>query len=152
MRKSCLSPAAIHTGPNMTPLVDIVMVILIFLMLAGSFGVRDHHVQAKVPAGSAVSGPTDPTFTSNPQIEIHVYRSASGMDVMQMSGYGVVSDNDVLAAELQARHAEYRAAGRADDVQVIIRPSPDVASAPVIATYDAALRAQFKQIDLAKAH
>src|SRR5438270_3526601 len=26
------------SGPNMTPLVDIVMVILIFLMLAGSFG------------------------------------------------------------------------------------------------------------------
>ena len=26
------------SGPNMTPLVDVVMVILIFLMLAGSFG------------------------------------------------------------------------------------------------------------------
>ena len=28
------------SGPNMTPLVDVVMVILIFLMLAGSFGTK----------------------------------------------------------------------------------------------------------------
>src|SRR5271170_2583141 len=31
-------------GPNMIPLVDIVMVILIFLMLAGNFGEAEHYL------------------------------------------------------------------------------------------------------------
>ena len=36
-------------GPNMTPLVDVVMVILIFLMLTGSFAVGVHFLQSKNP-------------------------------------------------------------------------------------------------------
>jgi biopolymer transport protein ExbD len=40
---------AVHydSGPNMTPLVDVVMVILIFLMLAGSFGGATHYLMSK---------------------------------------------------------------------------------------------------------
>ena len=37
------------SGPNMTPLVDIVMVILIFLMLAGSFIGTEHYLVSNVP-------------------------------------------------------------------------------------------------------
>ena len=37
------------SGPNMTPLVDIVMVILIFLMLTGSFAVAEHWLQSNMP-------------------------------------------------------------------------------------------------------
>src|SRR5580693_695554 len=37
------------SGPNMTPLVDIVMVILIFLMLAGSFNQMEHYLMSDVP-------------------------------------------------------------------------------------------------------
>src|SRR5271154_4310867 len=35
------------SGPNMTPLVDVVMVILIFLMLTGSFGTAEHYLESK---------------------------------------------------------------------------------------------------------
>src|SRR5256885_841795 len=37
------------SGPNMTPLVDVVMVILIFLMLAGSFAGAEHYLVSNVP-------------------------------------------------------------------------------------------------------
>ena len=37
------------SGPNMTPLVDVVMVILIFLMLAGSFGGVEHYLTSNLP-------------------------------------------------------------------------------------------------------
>lgn len=42
---------AIHydSGPNMTPLVDIVMVILIFLMLTGSFEGIQHYLSSNLP-------------------------------------------------------------------------------------------------------
>ena len=38
-----------ESGPNMTPLVDVVMVILIFLMLAGSFGTNEHFLSNALP-------------------------------------------------------------------------------------------------------
>src|SRR2546423_14060754 len=37
------------SGPNMTPLVDVVMVILIFLMLAGSFAGAEHYLVSNLP-------------------------------------------------------------------------------------------------------
>src|SRR3984957_15631451 len=42
---------AVHyeSGPNMTPLVDVVMVILIFMMLAGSFGGMERYLISNVP-------------------------------------------------------------------------------------------------------
>ena len=42
---------AVHyeSGPNMTPLVDVVMVILIFLMLTGSFGAAAHFMPSSMP-------------------------------------------------------------------------------------------------------
>ena len=43
-----------ESGPNMIPLVDVVMVILIFLMLAGTFG-GDHPVPPQ-QAGPAQEG------------------------------------------------------------------------------------------------
>ena len=39
------------SGPNMTPLVDVVMVILIFLMLCGSFGGLEHFLASSLPDG-----------------------------------------------------------------------------------------------------
>src|SRR5687768_3913994 len=37
------------SGPNMTPLVDVVMVILIFLMLAGKFGANEWFLTSNLP-------------------------------------------------------------------------------------------------------
>src|ERR1700723_958875 len=43
-------------GPNMMPLVDVVMVILIFLMLAGKFGGEEHYLSTNVPIRQKGSG------------------------------------------------------------------------------------------------
>ena len=49
---------AVHydSGPNMTPLVDVVMVILIFLMLAGSFGGIEHYLVSSTPVTKTGGG------------------------------------------------------------------------------------------------
>src|ERR1700742_3022709 len=44
------------SGPNMTPLVDVVMVILIFLMLAGSFGETEKYLVSDVPVAAKGAG------------------------------------------------------------------------------------------------
>src|SRR5215208_4178825 len=45
------------SGPNMTPLVDVVMVILIFLMLAGSFGSTEHYMIGSADVRAAGPAP-----------------------------------------------------------------------------------------------
>ena len=126
MRSHMLAPAAAHAGPNMTPLVDVVMVILIFLMLAGGFGSREHFVAGRVPAGTVIAPPPGPVteLKATRRIEVHVQRTAGGADVMRVSGGLALTDPDALTATLAARRAELAAAGGAADVQVVIRPPP----------------------------
>ena len=50
------------SGPNMTPLVDVVMVILIFLMLCGSFGGVEHYLASNLPLLPA-GGPAEKNVT-----------------------------------------------------------------------------------------
>jgi biopolymer transport protein ExbD len=49
-----------EAGPNMTPLVDVVMVILIFLMLTGKFGGQEHFLVSKTPITQKGAGGAAP--------------------------------------------------------------------------------------------
>src|SRR5581483_12400090 len=65
------------SGPNMTPLVDVVMVILIFLMLAGSFGSDEHYMVSKTPIHMKGGGDkkVDPADVPKESIQILVNRN-----------------------------------------------------------------------------
>src|SRR4051794_38284930 len=68
---------AVHydSGPNMTPLVDVVMVILIFLMLTGSFGAASHFLPSTMPIKEKGKGQIDPTKipkVPDPQLDIFI--------------------------------------------------------------------------------
>jgi len=59
----------------MTPLVDVVMVILIFLMLTGSFGVGGPFLPSSMPIKSTGKGKIDPDKipkVPDPQLDIFV--------------------------------------------------------------------------------
>ena len=68
------------SGPNMTPLVDVVMVILIFLMLAGSFERGGWFLQSSMPIKKEGGGKTevDPTKVPDQNLEIRVDNSGDG--------------------------------------------------------------------------
>src|SRR6476659_6576187 len=82
------------SGPNMTPLVDVVMVILIFLMLAGSFGTSEHFMASKTP--------------------IHL-RGAAGPNGQLLR----LRNPDELRTRLLARAPQY---GKLDDVEIVLHP------------------------------
>src|SRR5258707_13192860 len=67
------------SGPNMTPLVDVVMVILIFLMLCGSFGGIEQYLASSLPIRP--TGGKDPSAKKSAvddvQIDIRVDAPAS---------------------------------------------------------------------------
>src|SRR5438132_14403425 len=62
------------SGPNMTPLVDVVMVILIFLMLAGSFAGAEHYLVSNLPYSQKGGGgqAPPPGFVPDEPLEIKV--------------------------------------------------------------------------------
>ena len=59
-------------GPNMTPLVDVVMVILIFLMLTGSFAVGEHFLQSNMPVTKKGAGQVTDKSVPDEPLEIRV--------------------------------------------------------------------------------
>ena len=68
------------SGPNMTPLVDVVMVILIFLMLAGSFGGSSHFLVGKTPkTGRGHEQSLKPDAVPDSPIKVRVDNSRDGL-------------------------------------------------------------------------
>jgi biopolymer transport protein ExbD len=135
----------------MTPLVDVVMVILIFLMLAGGFGVKEILLPVQT-AGKPTDGPPPrPTVEPGRQLDVFVSdggKGSAGFAARMGGDPRLIRDPAALRAELVRRRAEYAAGGTAaETVQVVIRPAAGTAWAPVVAAHEAALGANFPRTE-----
>jgi|SRR6185437_8412959 len=141
------------SGPNMTPLVDVVMVILIFLMLAGSFGGASSFLMNKqaIRAKGLNHKQLKPGELPDPQIDIYVdnLRDGSGF-IAHMSGSEGVTRPEDLTKILAAKRAELLANGNAPDkLQVILHPRVDSKWEYLIAVYQATNEAKFEKVAFA---
>lgn len=140
------------SGPNMTPLVDVVMVILIFLMLAGSFGGAEHFLVSTTPVTKTGTGQNKSLVPDEVQYTITVDSPSPDRFIARA---GDLSTNDLtaLTAALSRKRREFNAAGTATDkVQVIIAPGRNVWYEYLIDVYQAALQAQFTKVSFQQAH
>ena len=142
------------SGPNMTPLVDVVMVILIFLMMAGSFTQGGWFLQSTVPikakGGAQVQLP--PGMVPDEPLEVRVDNAADGFRVVagdiRSSG-----DREQLKAAFAAKLEAFRAAGTSPEkVQVVLMTGRNVRYENIIAVYEAAQRAGFRKVGFATSH
>jgi len=141
------------SGPNMTPLVDVVMVILIFLMLAGSFGASEHFLVSNLPIKQAGPGGTPPPkgWVADTPLEIRVDPRGAGFEAI--AGRIRVNDARQLEAQLARMLEQFQKAGTPPDkVQVIISPSKVVRYEHLIRVYEAALSAGFTKVAFATSH
>jgi biopolymer transport protein ExbD len=155
MKLSSSSRAAVRydAGPNMTPLVDVVMVILVFVMLTATFNV------GRILPGPKLGllPPLTPTPVQMPKtdvLELDVTTRGGGG-----GGYAVrvgdhafagAGDAGALLAHLRAKRMAFEAVGApAADAQVVVRPQRGVAYRDVIAVYEAALRSGFVKVGFA---
>src|SRR2546421_8499411 len=94
-------------GPNMTPLVDIVMVILIFLMLCGSFVGSEHFLVSNLPISQGGVGnvPPPPGYIPDEPIEIRV-DSVGPRGFVALAGKVRTNDTVVLAEGLHRMRLE----------------------------------------------
>jgi biopolymer transport protein ExbD len=156
------------SGPNMTPLVDITMVILIFLMLTGSFGSAEHYLasNAAFQSGGASHAPLPPNFIPPTNLVIRV-----DLDPDSVSAAAALPSDQAAAAlryqatltqhvyrsfaSLRQRLGELAADPQFADkksVVVVIDPGYKVLDRHLIDIYQAALSAGFEKIAFRKAH
>jgi biopolymer transport protein ExbD len=142
-----------ESGPNMTPLVDIVMVILIFLMMAGSFGGAEHYLTSNVPLSQKglSNAPPPPGWVPDEPLEIRVDPVADGFRAT--AGRIRTMDSALLAKQLTAMREELNKAGTpTDKIQVVISPAKNAKYDHLIRVYEAALNAKFEKVAFATAH
>jgi biopolymer transport protein ExbD len=133
------------SGPNMTPLVDVVMVILIFLMLCGSFGGIEHFLASNMPVKEKGGGPApDAKKPAFEDIQVDVRVDAQSNSNAWTARFGDVTTGDPgkLSAAFKTRFQQYASNGQTSEkLQVIINPNRFVKWKSLITVYQAALQA-----------
>jgi biopolymer transport protein ExbD len=142
------------SGPNMTPLVDVVMVILIFLMLAGSFVQAEHFLVSNLPLSQSGAGEQalPPGFIPDEPIDIRV--DSPTPDTFRAVAGRIRTDNiKELTDQLTRMRLALNKAGKSDDqIQVKIGPGRNVKYRFLVMVYEAALNAGYKKVAFATSH
>lgn len=136
-RRTARDAASLHYGPNMTPMVDVVMVILVFFMVSAAFLGPEWLLQGLVPRQAAAGGTStpgqgpratggDPLATSAVRFVVDLRLSPDGR--VLASGAGVT--DGTVEGVMEA--LGLKIAGAADQVEVLIRPAPGVSWGPVV--------------------
>src|SRR5262245_4464372 len=139
------------SGPNMTPLVDVVMVILIFLMLAGSFGANSWYLTSNLPIKGAGGPPKEPVEgeVQDEIIEVKIIGEGGGFRVVgdNINSQGVVPTRDWLVERFSEKKALLAAQNTTvDQIQIVLAPTPAARYEHIALVYEAALKAQFKKV------
>lgn len=136
-----------HFGPNMTPMVDVVMVILIFFMASATFAGAEWFLKAGIPRdGSARSAPptpgSDPFDLPPARFEVSL-TVENGRTIARGQGIG-----ESELADLPARLAQLATADTAEKIVLIIRPDAAVPYPDVIRVHDAAAKAGITKVGM----
>ena len=142
------------SGPNMTPLVDVVMVILIFLMMAGSFAQGGWFLQSSIPIKTkgGQQAAVDPTKVPEEPLEVRIDNAADGFRVLA-GDIRAVGDREQLKMALERKLGQFKMAGTPQDkVQVVLMPGRNVRYENINMVYEAAQRAGFTKVGFATSH
>ena len=139
------------SGPNMTPLVDVVMVILIFLMLCGSFTGGIHYIASNLPIGDG-GDPTRIERLNDIQVDLRVDFSQAGGGWKARFGDVSTSNPKELRAALAQKLETFKSNGTpVDRLKLIINPSLTVKWEPVLQVYQSCLQAGYTKIGFSTA-
>lgn len=129
-----------HVGPNMTPMVDVVMVILIFFMASAVVLGPEWFVPARLPKTDAVA-PAAAT-TPPPRVVLTLTRDGSAT-VIDANGTRVQLGQlaGVLSNLTQSRF---------DDAIILVQPEADVPYEDVVRVHAACSEAGYRKVGLGR--
>ncbi|HZK82499.1 MAG TPA: biopolymer transporter ExbD [Humisphaera sp.] len=150
-----------ESGPNMIPLVDVVMVILIFLMLAGTFGGATQFILSKqgLHGKDGRPAPHDPNKPMDTPVEIDVDNipdpSSPDGGGFRAQGTGITptASGEMLRRQLAVKLEQFKAAGTSpDQLEIVLYPGRNVKYRNLIEVYQAALQAKYTKVAFATSH
>ena len=128
--------------PNLAPMVDVVMVILIFFMLGTGFATPEGVLPTQLPTQVGPGGGAQVSVV--PVVRIELLESPDGLRILVMGQALAESSFDALANLLiDRKNAGADAAGR-----VLLWSDPAVRFENVISAMDACKRAGFPNLEL----
>lgn len=152
-RRGVLKHAPVHVGPNMTPMVDVVMCILIFFMLGSSLVVPDFFLKSNTAAVSKAGLGSESATAKLPSVmmKILLTRGTENGGATMVAAFDttpVALTAPAAGARVEDNPVFQRLASRtiSEDVQVLIVPSSDVPWQDVITIYDFCTKLEFKQV------
>jgi len=135
------------SGPNMTPLVDVVMVILIFLMLAGSFAANQRYLMSDIPIGTNGSGGPQDKPNGPIPTRLDVRLSQRALPYACTIGPSEAHNFKGVQALFTEQVERFKASSiDPETVQVTIFPTQDVRLDNLLKVYQAALTSGFKKV------
>jgi biopolymer transport protein ExbD len=135
-----------ESGPDMTSLVDVMFVLLIFLMMVGKFGGDKKYLVSDMPISTGGVG-APPPDNYVPQEPITVSVSAAMENYRAFIGNFSTGNDEELAQELAKKRTQMVAAGRkAEEIQVFIKPGSKVQYGSVVRVQAAVLKAGFLKV------
>ena len=146
MKLRKLNKHPVHSGPNMTPMVDIVMCILIFFMLGSTFVVPDLFLRSTTPAidktglgqqASSLALPPVQSMINLTQVDGYTRVRAFGVAIDRLDPAGIAALSRLLTAKQTAL---------SPDVHILIAPDKSVPYQDVITIYDQCIAARFKYV------
>jgi biopolymer transport protein ExbD len=141
------------TGPNMTPLVDIVMVILIFLMLTGTFAVGEHFLRSNQAITGKGSAEALPNVPLDEPLTITVDSLSENEWSATFGGYRVNNSRVAMEKQLTQMHEAMNEAGTPTDrIKVVISPGQRTKYKHLVEVFEAALNAKLTKVGFSTAH
>jgi biopolymer transport protein ExbD len=162
-RRRALDVASLHFGPNMTPMVDVVMVILVFFMVSAAFLGPEWLLGSLVPrpaptagSGNTAQGPgqgprdADPLATAPVRFTIDLKKPVSSPlepappgNQALATGAGLTdAPIEQVVDALKAKVGEKSLT----NVEVLIRPGPGVPWGAVVRTHELCTKAGFLRV------
>lgn len=140
-----------HHGPNMTPMVDVVLVILIFFMAAMGIAVREQYLRTGAPPAKDAKAPANAAATETPADPAQGPPAKAVLRMVRDSGRTVVSGlgmERVPLGEITRRLADFKSAGASASVIVVVAPAGDVPYQDVVIVHDACAGAGISNVRL----
>jgi biopolymer transport protein ExbD len=136
-----------HFGPNMTPMVDVVMVILVFFMASAAFLGNEWFLRAAIPSDAGRGGrpttPADPLRLPTRKLDIVMEVDAAGATVVSFLQISrgtvdqVIDRINALPRDESTRRLE-----------VVIKPTPLVAYRDVVRVHAACDAAGIEKVGI----
>ncbi|HEY0009384.1 MAG TPA: biopolymer transporter ExbD [Tepidisphaeraceae bacterium] len=134
------------SGADMTSLVDVMFVLLIFLMMVGKFGGDTRYLVSDMPISTGGVG-APPPADYVPQEPITITVSAALDNYRAFIGNFSTGNDDELASALKSKLDQMQQAGRkVEEIQVFIKPSRNVLYGNIVRVQAAAIKAGFTKV------